>query len=65
MEYFNVILTNKFGMSTVQISSLVTVKLEPSDENVFVLSNFEDICVDVDFSNTSPSTFSSTPSSPS
>ena len=40
------------------IPSVTTIKSEPTDDNVFVLSNFEDdICVVVDFLDTSPFPF--------
>jgi len=63
MQASTVILTNESGTSTVQIPSVATVKLEPSDDSVFVLSDSEDdICAAVDLSDVSPFPFRSTDS---
>ena len=52
MQVSTVILKNKSRTSTVQIPFVATVKLEPTDDNVFVLSDSEDdICASVDLSN--------------
>jgi hypothetical protein len=47
-------LTNEFGASTINIPSVVTLKIEPSDNSVFVLLDSDKIvCLVVDFSDTS------------
>ena len=49
MQASTVILTNESGTSTVQIPTVATVKLEPNDDSVLVLSDSEDdICAAVD-----------------
>ena len=49
MQASTVILTNESRTSTVQVPSVVTVKLEPTDDSVIVLLDSEDdICVVVD-----------------
>jgi hypothetical protein len=66
MQASTVILTNESGTSTVQVPSIVTVKLEPTDDSVIVLSDSEDdICAAVDLSDTSPFSFRSKDSTPS
>jgi hypothetical protein len=51
---------NKSGTSTVQIPFVATVKLEITDNNVFVLLDSEDdICASVDLSNTPSFSFKS------
>ena len=47
MQASTVILTNKSSTSTVQISSVAPVKLKPTDNSVFVLSDSEDdiLCI--------------------
>ena len=53
MQASIVILTNESGTSKVQIPYVATVKLESTDDNVFVLLDLEDdICASIDFSNT-------------
>lgn len=42
MHAFIVIMTNKFGTLMVQIPSVTTVKLEPSDNCIFILSSFDE-----------------------
>lgn len=45
---------------------MATVKLEPNDDDVFVMSNYEDdVCEVVDLSNTSPFPFKNIDSTPS
>ena len=47
-------LTNEFGAYTVNVSSMDTVKIEPSDDDVFVLlESNEEVCHVVDLSDTS------------
>ena len=59
-------MTNESGTSTVQISSVGIVKLEPIDDSVLVLSDSEDdICASVDLSNKSSFPFKSVHSTPS
>jgi hypothetical protein len=59
-------LTNESNTFTVQILTVTTVKLEPNDDSVLVLSNSkDDICVDVDLSDISPFPFKSKNSTPS
>ena len=54
MQASIVILTNESGTSKVQIFYVATVKLEFTDDSVFVLLDLEDdICASIDFSNTS------------
>ena len=66
MQASTVILTNKSGTSTIQIPSVTTVRLEPTDDSVLVLSDSEDeICVAVDLSDTSSFSFRSRDSTPS
>lgn len=49
MQASTVILKNESGTSIVQIPSVATFKLKPNDNNVFVLSNYEDgICASID-----------------
>ena len=46
------ILTNESGTSTIQIPFVATIKLEPTNDSVFVLSNSkDDICASLDLSN--------------
>ena len=53
MQASTVILTNKSGTFTIQISSIAHVKLEPLYDSVFVPSDSEDdICAHVDFLDT-------------
>ena len=53
MQTSIVILTNEYGTPTIQIPSVNIVKLEHTDDNVLMLSTYEDdMCVDVDFSDT-------------
>ena len=55
MQVCTIICTNKYGTSAIQFSSTANVKLEPSDDNVFVLLNYsDDICDVVDLSYTLP-----------
>jgi hypothetical protein len=66
MQAPTVILTNESNTFTVQILTVTTVKLEPNDDSVLVLSNSkDDICVDVDLSDISPFPFKSKNSTPS
>ena len=66
MQVLTVILTNKSGTSTIQIPYVVTVKLETTDDSVFVLSDSkDDICASVDLSNTPLFLFKSVHSTPS
>jgi hypothetical protein len=66
MQASIVILTNESDTSTYQISSVATVKLEFTDNNVFVLLDTkDDICAYVDLSNTSSFSFKSIHSIPS
>ena len=66
MQAPTVILTNESGTSTVQIPTVATVKLEPNDDNVLVLSDSgDDICAAVDLSDISPFPFKSKNSTPS
>lgn len=61
MHAFIVIMTNKFGTLMVQIPSVTTVKLEPSDNCIFILSSFDEyVCPTVDIFDTSPFQFRST-----
>ena len=54
MQASTIILTNASGASTVQIPFVALVKLEPTHDNMFVLSDSKvDICASVDLSNTS------------
>ena len=66
MQASTVILTNESGTSTVQIPSVTHVKMEPTDDSVFVLPDLEDdICISVDLSHTLPFPFKSVTSTPS
>jgi len=66
MQASTVILTNESGTSTVKIPTVATVKLEPNDDSVLVLSDSEDdICVVVDLSDISLSPFKIKNSTPS
>ena len=42
MQASTIILTNESGASIIQIPYITTVKLDPSDDSVFVLLEFED-----------------------
>ena len=54
MQASTVLLTNESGTSIVQIFSVATNKLEPTDDSVFVLSDSkDDICTSLDILNTS------------
>ena len=37
MQTFIVLLTNEYSASTINVPSMTTVKIEPSDNNIFVL----------------------------
>ena len=51
-------LTSESSISTIQIPGVATIKLEPNKDDVFVLSNSkDDVCEDVDLSNTTPLPF--------
>ena len=66
MQTSTIILTNETGTFTIQITSIIHVALEPTNDIVFMLSNLEDdICVSIDLSNTSPFPFRSVNSIPS
>lgn len=66
MPVCTIIFTNKYGTSTIQFPIIANVKLEPSDDNVFVLLDYsDDICDVVDLSNTLPFPFQDTPYVPS
>ena len=66
MQASTVILTNESGTSTVQIPSVAHVKVEPTDDSVFVLPDLEDdICIFIDLSHTLPFSFKSVTSTPS
>ena len=54
MQASTVLLTNKYGASTVNMPTVATVKIEPSDNDVLVLlDSDEDVCHVVDLSDTS------------
>ena len=45
MQASIIVLTNQFGASTIQMPNVANVKLEPDDNTVCVLANFDDnIC---------------------
>ena len=63
MQASTVVLTNQSGASTVQMPNVPTVKLEPDDNIVCLLSDSDDhICATVDLSDTSSFPFKNTPS---
>ena len=54
MQASTVLLTNESGASTVNVHSIVTVKIEPSEDDVLVLlDSDEDVCPIVDLFDTS------------
>lgn len=56
MQAFTAILTNKYGMSTVEVSSVAIIKLEVSDDGVFLSSDYNDkVCLVIGLSHKSPS----------
>lgn len=58
MQAFIMFLTNESSISTIQIHGVATIKLEPNEDDVFVLFNSkDDVCKDVDLSNTKPLPF--------
>jgi hypothetical protein len=58
MQASIVMLTNESGTFIVKNFFITPVKLEPTDDSVFVLSDLEnDICTSVDLSNTLPILF--------
>lgn len=60
MEISTIFLTNESGTSIIKVPSVATVKLEPIDNSVLVLSYSKgDICIVVVCSNTSPFLFRS------
>lgn len=66
MQASTIILTNEFGTLTVQLPCFATVKLEPSDDNIFMLLDYNNkICLAIDLSNTSPFPFRSMTPTPS
>lgn len=61
MQVSIVMLTNEYGTLTVQIPSIVIVKLDPSEDDVQMLSDHENnVCTIVDIFDTSPFSFGST-----
>ena len=55
MQTSTVNTTNKSSKSTIQIPSVATVILEPNDDNILVLLDFNDnVCLVVDLHDTSP-----------
>ena len=66
MQASTVILTNESGTSTVQILFVAHVKLEPTDDSVFMLLDSEDdICASIDLLDTSAFPCRSVNSTPS
>ena len=65
MQASTVLLTNESGASTVNVHSMATVKIEPSDDDVLVLlDSDEEVCPVVDLSDTSPFPYKTKPSNP-
>ena len=65
MQATTIILTNESGTSTVKISSAATIKLESTDDNVFVLSySKDDICAYIELLDTLLYPFRSVDSTP-
>ena len=64
MQTSTVLLTNKFGASTVNVSNMATLKIEPSDDDVLVLDSNKEVCHVVDLSNTSYFPYKTKPSNP-
>lgn len=59
-------LTNEYGTLTVQIPSIMIVRLDPSEDDIHVLSDHENnVCTIVDNFDTSPFSFGSTAPKPS
>ena len=65
MQATTIILTNESGTSTVKISSAAIIKLESTDDNVFVLSYSKyDICAYIELLDTLLFSFRSVDSTP-
>ena len=63
MQASTVLLTNESGASTVNVSSIATVKIEPSDDDVLVLLDLDkEVCPIVDPSDISLFPFKTKPS---
>ena len=65
MKAYIVLLTNESGASTVNVPSMATVKIKPSDDDILVLLDSDEyVCHVVDLSDTSSFLYKTTPSNP-
>jgi hypothetical protein len=65
MQTSTILFTNDSIASSVNVSSMVTVKIEPSGDDVFVLLDAdEDVCHVVDLSDTSSFSYKTKTSNP-
>jgi len=54
MQASTILLINEFGASIINVPNMTTVKIEPNDDDVYVLlDSDEKVCHVVDLSNTS------------
>ena len=65
MKAYIILLTNESGASTVNVPSMATVKIKPSDDDILVLLDSDEyVCHVVDLSDTSSFLYKTTPSNP-
>ena len=65
MQASTVLLTNESGASTINVPSMATVEIQPSDNDVLVLlDSDEEVCLVVDLSDTSYFPYKTKPSNP-